>query len=115
MFVDFSDASRPNGTIVFENAPPASVFAELSIEATVEEQAADGAAYRNVARLPYHSRAELADLLARVLRRLPRDVFVSPSTGGGWRDRVADYGDAIVTRRFPEFLSKTFKRSAGTQ
>lgn len=115
LFVDFSDFGRPHGTIVFENAPPASVFAEISLEATVDPQMADGAPYRNVARIPYRSRAEMSDVLARVLKRLPRDVFVSPSTGGGWRDRVADYGDAIVNHRFAEFVEKTFKRSAGTQ
>lgn len=115
MYVEFANAGRPDGAIVFENAPPAAVFQELQIDAQIEDQVADGGSYRRIAQIPYGSRTELQDLLARVLRRLPDDVFVSPSTGGGWHDRLADHGRAIVSRRFPEFVQKTFKRSAETQ
>ena len=115
MYVDCSDAGRSSGTIVFENSPGSSFFTDATIQAELEDQSDGGVVYRRIARLPYSSREQMQDLLRSVLERLPGDVFVTPSTGGGWTDRLTDYGSTIARRRFPEFVTKTFKKSANTQ
>lgn len=115
MYIAHADAGRPEGTVVFENAPPEDFFRRLNIDAEVADQLDGGAVYRRLARLKYASHIRRDEVLRRVLENLPDDVFVTPSTGGGWRDRLADYGRSIVARRFSEFVAKTHKRSANTQ
>jgi DNA repair exonuclease SbcCD nuclease subunit len=114
MYVAHADVGRPEGTIVFEHSPGAEFFAGIGIAATVEDQKESGRFLRHVTRISYRSRAEMKGVLKAVLDGLPKDVFVWPSTGVGWRDR-ADYGRRLSRLRFDEYVVKVFKRQANTQ
>lgn len=114
MYVDYADAGSPQGTIVFENSPSAEFFEGIGVPATVESEHESGRLLRYVARLPYRSRSEMKTVLRTILDAFPTDVFVWPSTGGGWRDR-ADYGRRLSRLRFDEYAVKVFKRQSNTQ
>ncbi len=112
IYVDFADVGRSEGTIVFENSPSAPFFQDLGVAAEVADDFRQGIAFRRVAHLTYASRTDLRDRLHSIVSALPGDVFLTPSTGGGWRDRLADYGATIASRRFDEFAVKVFKKDA---
>jgi hypothetical protein len=114
LFVDFQDKEKPAGTITLENAPSNAFFAAATIAATVSGPERSHAG-RYIAKIGYESRAQMHDILVRIVGGLPDDVFVSPATSKGWHDRFAYRGSAIGARQIDELLVKIFKRSANAQ
>jgi hypothetical protein len=58
----------------------------------------------------------MLETIRRIIRHHPHDVFVSPATGGGQKERFIAYGRQIVPGDcFDEFVANTYKRLDVTQ
>jgi hypothetical protein len=117
MFIDFEHAKASCGEIIFENAQEQGFFLRLGLEAVIREDidSVSRRSRRRIAHLPYSSRAQMRDIARAILQNCPDDVFVVPSRGAGWINRLKGYGRILATNGFDGFVEQMFKMSPVTQ
>lgn len=124
LYVPFEHRRRRAGWLVLVHAPddsslrrvglvPDSVDSILSTVDRKRGKPVTGAETRR-ALFSYRDPNHLRHLISSIVSGLPNDVFVSPSTGKGWANRVKDYGAHLVNDRLEELVEKTFMREAKT-
>jgi hypothetical protein len=57
----------------------------------------------------------MRDIARAILQNCPDDVFVVPSRGTGWINRLKGYGRVLATNGFDGFVEQMFKISPVTQ